>query len=162
MQARAVERMAAPPKSSFTCRVPLVSGSSFQAAATTAMQNGSFSRNTARQPQPIGFQAISAPPANCPTAADRPTMVPYRLMTRASSRSPGYSARNVARVCGCSIAAATPSSTRPASSCTGVCAIPQIRLASPMPVEPRMNNRRRPYRSPNRPPVIRNTAYAAA
>ncbi len=61
----------------------------------------------------------------------------------------------IERTWGVTIAVAMPWTTRPAIRMAEVCAMPQTSDASANSVRPTAKTRRRPYRSPSRPEVIR-------
>jgi hypothetical protein len=77
-------------------------------------------------------------------------------------RCSGTTARMVASTCGAMIAAAMPCTIREITSMCPLVAKPHSAEATTNAAIPVMNMRRRPNRSPRRPPVISSTAYADA
>ena len=94
----------------------------------------------------------SSPPASGPStiampdhAVQAPIAAPRSLGSKRATISPS--------VLGTSSAAATPWSARARMSVSIVGAAAQSTLATPKPVSPSVNARRRPYRSPSDPPT---------
>ena len=136
------------------------SGSTAAARASAASPSGTLIRKIVRQPRPATSQAMSAPPRiGAPTTA-RPIVGP-----NAPNALPRSSGGNVAlrmpKPCGISIAPSRPCATRKPISMPGEVARPHSADAATNPMSPRRNMRRRPYRSPRRPPVISPAAKAS-
>ncbi len=112
-----------------------------------------------RHSEPNRFAVTSAPPMIGPTVAATPMTGP-KMPIAAPALSAGKTERMIARPCGSIRAAARPCRNRAVTSICGsveALASADIRVKAAMP--PR-NIRRRPKRSPSRPPVIRATAMA--
>ena len=126
------------------------------------MPIGTFTRNTARQPDTSAASgcAISQPPMICETDAATPCTAPMVPNARRRA-SPSNSTRSEAITWGMRMAAPKPWPTRMAISIHGVVASPHSADASVNSAMPARNMRLRPNRSPRRAPLSRNTAYAA-
>ncbi len=130
------------------------SGSTAAASASAASPSGTLIRKIVRQPRPATSQAMSAPPRiGAPTTAS-PIVGPNAPNALPSS-SGGKVALRMPKPCGISIAPSRPCATRKPISMPGEVASPHSADAATNPTSPRRNIRRRPYRSPRRPPVIR-------
>jgi hypothetical protein len=130
----------------------LVRGISRAASSIATTPIGTFTRNTTRQPCSSPKSAMIRPPRTGPVAADTPTVVPNQPNARARS-APWNSSWIRPVFCGVSIPAATPCSSRAATRSSAVGAAPATALVSVKPVSPARNIRRRPTRSPRRPPA---------
>ena len=117
-------------------------------------------RNTLRQPRPQRSASTSHPPSTGPATAARPLTPPMRPYMGARSRGL-KSACTEASSCGTMSAANSPCAMRVATSRSPDQAAAAAADESVKPAMPMRNTRRRPNRSPSRPPVTRPTANAS-
>jgi hypothetical protein len=105
------------------------------------------------QPRP----STSTPPASGPNSVATPAVVPHTLIAT-PRRSAGKMRVIVDRVCGVSIAAPTPCTTRATISMPIVCDSPHHSDAAVNTASPIRYRFFGPYRSPRRPATSRGTA----
>ena len=135
-----------------------VAGTTRPASMMTTTPIGTLTRKIGRQSVPAMSAVTSRPPASWPTTAAMPDVAPYRARARAL-RSPCKVAWNVARTCGTSRAADAPWTRRAAISEPMPGARPQANEVRTKPMRATRNIRRRPKRSPSRPPRTSSAAY---
>ncbi|GAA4105926.1 hypothetical protein GCM10022214_86520 [Actinomadura miaoliensis] len=113
-----------------------------------------------RQPVPNRSAPVSQPASTGPPTDDSPMTGP-----KAANAVPTSFGGNIRlimpRPCGSISAPNRPWATREPTSMPGDWASPHSSEAAVKPAAPTRNMRRRPYRSPSRPPVIRPIAMAS-
>ena len=122
---------------------------------------GTFTRKTSRHPRPQGFACTRKPPSPCPAMEPTPEATPNHPIAH-PRRSGATTVLMNASAWGSMTAALRPCMTRQAMRTPAFGAGPHSADVTAKAVSPAMNTRRRPSRSPRRPPVTRPAAYMKA
>src|SRR5690349_10744514 len=125
-----------------------------------ATPSGTLTRKIERQPRPARSPSVSAPPSTGAATALSPITGPKAANAFVISSS-AKTSLIIPKPCGMSSAPNAPWTTRAAIRVPGVGAAAHSADAVVKPTIPTMNTRRRPKRSPSRPPVISSTAKAS-